>query len=84
MVSVNLSGNALGQIFFPHLPACLPDRGKDGLRGDEALVELHPEKPGLLVELHPDDPRNVPDLGAHGVGTADSQEAALFFHTLDL
>jgi hypothetical protein len=77
------SGNALGQILLPHLPARLPDRGKDGLRGDEAFVELHPEKPGFLIELHPDDAGDIANLGAHGVGTAGSEKAALFLHTLD-
>ncbi len=79
-----LSGDDLGEVFLPHLLARLPDCGKDGLRGDEALVELHPEKPGLLVELHPHNPGDIADFDAHGVGAADSQEAALFFHTFDL
>jgi hypothetical protein len=77
------SGDNLRKVLLAHVPACLPDRGQDIFRGHEALVELHLEEPANLVELHPGDPRDFFDLGAHGVGTAGSQKAALFLHAVD-
>ncbi len=51
--------------------------------GYEALVILHVEKPGFLVEGHLGDARDLPDFGAHGVGAAGSEDAALLLHTPD-
>jgi hypothetical protein len=77
------SGNDLGKVLLPHVPACLPDRGQDVIRGHEALMELYVKKAGILVKLHPGDPRDFFDLVAHGVGATRSQKAALFFHPLN-
>ena len=78
------SGNNLGKVLLPHFFARLPDRGKDVFRGHKALVIFHVEKPGLLVEGHLGDARDFLDFGAHGVGAARSEDAALFLHAPDL
>ena len=78
------SGNNLGEVLLSHFFASLPDRGKDVLRGHKALVKFHVEPPGLLVEGHLGDARDLLDGGAHGVGAARSEDAALFLHALDL
>jgi hypothetical protein len=80
----NLSGDNLGEVLLPHFFACLPDRGKDVFRGDEAPVKLDVKESGAVVEFHPGDPGDVANFGAHGVGAAGSQVAALVFHTLNL
>ncbi len=77
------SGNNLGKVLFPNFFARLPDRGKDVFRGHKALVIFHVEKSALLVEGHLGDARDSLDFGAHGVGTAGSEDAALFLHAPD-
>lgn len=61
----------------------MPDRSQDIIRAHESFVKLHMEEPGFLVKFHPDDPRNVVDLGAHGVRTTRSEEAAPFYHAVN-
>jgi len=48
------------------------------------LVKFHVEEAGLLVELGPGNARDSFNFGAHGVGAARSEDAALFFHAGDL
>jgi hypothetical protein len=74
----------LGKVLLPHFLARLPDRREDIFRTHEALVKLYMEEPGLLVELHPGDSRDFFDFGAHGVGTARSENTAFFFHAGNL
>ena len=73
----------MGKVLLPHFFARLPDCSKDVLGGYEALVILHVEKPGFLVKGHLGDARDLLDCGAHGVGAADSKDAALFLHAPD-
>ncbi len=77
------SGDNPGKVLLPHFLARLPDRGEDIFRTYEALMEFYVKTPGFLVELHPGDARYRFDFGAHGVGTARSQNAAFFFHAFD-
>jgi hypothetical protein len=73
----------VGKVLLPHFFARLPDRGKDVFGGHKALVILHIEKPARLVEGHLGDARDSLDCGAHGVGTAGSEDAALFLPAPD-
>lgn len=81
---MKLSGDDLGEVLLPHFFARLPDRGKDVFRGDEPPVKLDVKESGAVVEIHLGDPGDVANFGAHGVGAAGSQVAALVFKTLNL
>ena len=82
--SKSLSGCQPGQIFLAHLLAGLKNRGEYGRQVGLLRVIVHGKEIPVGVVLHLAHPGYLLQSGAHRVGAARSDEAALRHHAFNL
>jgi hypothetical protein len=82
--SKSFSGCQPGEIFLAHLLAGLKNPGEDGRQVGQGRVIIHGKEIPVRVVLHLAHPGQLQQSGAHRVGAARSDEAALRHHARNL